>query len=148
MVKNLKNLEARHHMIKRLRARGDSNKVIAEKVGLSEKTIHSITSQPLFKKALKDFTARLDQEVIEQVGKEIVDDPVKGIFEGAKVQAAEDIVSLGHNAESEAIKHKASIDILAFAGYKPKETGGQQTTIFIGDKQAIVLNDALNDITI
>ena len=143
-----KKLEARHHMIKRLKATGYSNKEIAERVNLTEKTIASITSQPLFKKALQEFTNQMDREVIETVAEDIAHDPVKEIFDGAKVTAAQNIVNLANGADSEPVQHKASLDVLAFSGYKPVETAKAQTNIFIGEQQAIVLNEALNDISL
>ena len=147
-MKTLKNLQARHHTIKRLKALGNSNAEIADKTGLSKRTIESITSSTLFKKALKDFISRLDAETIEQTTTELISDPVKAVFEDANVTAAEKIVDLMSSAESEPTQRNCALDVLSFTGYSPKETTVTNTAIFIGDKQAIVLQEALDDISL
>jgi len=148
MTAKIRNLSQGHQEIKRLTAQGWSTKRVAELLGMHPESVRQIKASPLFRKALAGHQMSIDERIVEKTAEHVVHgDPVRKILEGAKVGAAQKVVSLMQLARSEKIQSDNAWEILKHAGYQPKESGaGSATQIVIPINQVLVLNQALAEI--
>lgn len=145
----LKNMSERHQIMKRLCAQGRTSREIATQLGMNQQTVRLIRRSPLFQAALKDHRASIDEKVAERVADQLVKgDPVREAFEKAKLPAAQKVIALMHEANSEKLQSENAWEILNCTGYKPREGGsGAPPTVVITGSQVMLLQETLNECT-
>ena len=120
----IKKEQPEHRIILWLRLRAHSVKEIAALVNYGESQVRQVCAQPWF----LDAFCRLSSEV----GKDAVDT----MLEGEVVPSINRLVQLRDNAESDAVRRQAAVDILDRIRGKPtqkietKSTGSMQVTVF------------------
>lgn len=120
----IKKEQPEHRIILWLRLRAHSVKEIAALVNYSESQVRQVCAQPWF----LDAFCRLSSEV----GK----DAVETMLEGEVVPSINRLVQLRDNAESDAVRRQAAVDILDRIRGKPtqkietKSSGSMQVTVF------------------
>ena len=125
----LQNFSARDEEILRRKLAGERNKSIAKDMELTENRVSFIVNSP-------NFQARQtsEQEIINKKFKEeLATDPVKRKFQQHKEEAANKIITLMKEAQSQKLQRESAIDVLEFQGYSRKPAEDHSTKIFIDE---------------
>lgn len=134
---------AREDEILRRILSGATNKAIAEAMGLSENRVSFIVTSPIFQ-----AKQTASQEIInKKFENELATDPVKRKFHENVKMAADKIVELTKNAQSEKLQREAANDILGYDGYTQKPSEDHSTNIYVDkstNKHLYVALKALN----
>ena len=118
----------KHAEIMRRKLAGETNKVIAKAIGLTEGRISFIISSPIFQKKMESKQTSIDKRFEE----ELALDPVKRKFHQYSEEAADVIIGVMKGEKvSPKVKRDAANDVLGYDGYSQKPQEDHSTKIFI-----------------
>lgn len=123
---------------------GATNKAISEAMGLSENRVSFIVTSPIFQ-----ARQTASQEIInKKFNDELAADPVKRKFHENVKMAADKIISLTKNAQSEKLQREAANDILGYDGYTQKPSEDHSTNIYVDKSTSKHLHVAIKALDI
>lgn len=124
----IKNFTPREDEILRRKLSGDTNKAIAEAMGLSETRVSFIVNSPLFQAKQTSRSELINSRFQE----ELATDPVKRIFQKNREKAAKKLVSIIDDKNASLrLQKDAAIDTLEFQGYNKKPVEDRSTNIYV-----------------
>ena len=135
----------KHEEIMRRKLAGETNKDIAEAIGLTEGRISFITTSPIFQKKMETKQISINKRFEE----ELALDPVKRKFHQHSEEAADVIIGVMKGEKvSPKTKRDAANDVLGYDGYTQKPQEDHSTKIFIDASMTNDIKVALQALSI
>ncbi len=123
----IQHFTSREEEILRRKLAGATNKEIAEAMGLSENRVSFIVTSPIFQAKQTSTTEIINKKFEDN----LATDPVKRKFHENVEMAADKIIELTKNAQSEKLQRESANDILGYDGYTQKPQEDHSTNIFV-----------------
>ena len=140
----IQNFNAKSEEILRRKLAGATNKAIAKAMGLTENRVSFIVTSPIFQ--AKQTSS---QEIINsKFNEKLSNDPVKRKFHEHREMAADKIIDLTKNAQSEKLQRESANDILGYDGYTQKPSEDHSTNIYVDKSTSKHLHVAIKALDI
>jgi len=139
-------MKPKHKEILRRLLLGQSQREIAQTLGMSEVGVSQIVNTSKFQQNLQLMEAALEETFVDKLTTKEIEDPVRERLDSYKLEAIDTVYRLMREAESEQVRRTSAQDILDRAGYKPREVVETSHSFSVDPHTSDNINTALQDL--